>query len=55
MTNRKLAWLIAAAVGLSAVVVVAQDVPPEIMQPGTQPGEVGQLETPDKCDNCHGG
>ena len=29
-------------------------VPNEIQQPGTQPGEVGQLETPDKCDNCHG-
>ena len=22
---------------------------------GSQPGESGQLETPDKCDNCHGG
>jgi hypothetical protein len=30
-------------------------VPNEIQQPGTQPGEVGNLETPDKCDNCHGG
>jgi len=30
-------------------------VPPEIEQPGTQPGQVGNLETPDKCDNCHGG
>jgi Cytochrome c554 and c-prime len=30
-------------------------VPNEIQQPGTQPGQVGNLETPDKCDNCHGG
>ena len=22
---------------------------------GSQPGQSGQLETPDKCDNCHGG
>ena len=30
-------------------------VPNEIQQPGTQPGEVNNLESPDKCDNCHGG
>jgi hypothetical protein len=29
--------------------------PTEIEQPGTQPGQVGNLESPDKCDNCHGG
>jgi len=29
--------------------------PNEVKQPGTQPGEVGNLESPDKCDNCHGG
>ena len=23
--------------------------------PGSQPGDSGNLETPDKCDNCHGG
>jgi hypothetical protein len=23
--------------------------------PGSQPGQSGNLETPDKCDNCHGG
>jgi hypothetical protein len=33
----------------------ADVVPNEIMQPGTQPGEAGNLESPDKCDNCHGG
>lgn len=30
-------------------------VPNEIQQPGTQQSEVGNLESPDKCDNCHGG
>lgn len=30
-------------------------VPNEIQQPGTQQHEVGNLESPDKCDNCHGG
>lgn len=30
-------------------------IPNEIHQPGTQPKEVGNLESPDKCDNCHGG
>jgi hypothetical protein len=39
-----------ASIGWAATVV-----PTEIQQPGTQPGQVGNLETPDKCDNCHGG
>lgn len=42
------------ALGLS-LVFAALVVPNEIQQPGTQPGEIGNLETPDKCDNCHGG
>ena len=33
----------------------ALTVPTDIQQPGTQPQEVGNLESPDKCDNCHGG
>lgn len=33
----------------------AETVPPVIEQPGTQPQEVSNLESPDKCDNCHGG
>jgi hypothetical protein len=33
----------------------ADTVPTNIQQPGTQPGEVSNLESPDKCDNCHGG
>jgi hypothetical protein len=32
----------------------AEVVPTDIQQPGTQPGEVGALESPEKCDNCHG-
>lgn len=31
------------------------NVPTDIQMPGTQPGEIGNLESPDKCDNCHGG
>jgi hypothetical protein len=37
------------------IVLAATSVPNEIKQPGTQPGEAGNLESPDKCDNCHGG
>lgn len=33
----------------------APAVPVDIEQPGTQPQEINALETPDKCDNCHGG
>ncbi|HSQ69351.1 MAG TPA: multiheme c-type cytochrome, partial [Steroidobacteraceae bacterium] len=44
-----------AALGLAPALMGADIVPNEIQQPGTQPGEAGNLETPDKCDNCHGG
>jgi hypothetical protein len=33
----------------------ADVVPTAIQQPGTQPGEAGNLESPKRCDNCHGG
>jgi hypothetical protein len=33
----------------------ADVVPNEIVQPGTQPNETQNFESPDKCDNCHGG
>ena len=36
-------------------VQAATVVPTDIQQPGTQPGEISNLESPDKCDNCHGG
>jgi hypothetical protein len=37
------------------VAYAAVEEPTDIKQPGTQPLEVGNLESPDKCDNCHGG
>ncbi|HEX9625562.1 MAG TPA: hypothetical protein VGA00_01335 [Acidiferrobacterales bacterium] len=33
----------------------ADVVPTDIQQPGTQPREVGNLESSTRCDNCHGG
>ncbi len=45
-------FLAFAAIG---VVRAALVVPTEIQMPGTQPGQVSNLESPDKCDNCHGG
>ena len=33
----------------------ATEVPPAVEMPGTQPSEIGNLESPGKCDNCHGG
>jgi hypothetical protein len=49
--------MIAAVAGLALAAATrgADIVPTDIQQPGTQPGEAGNLETPDKCDNCHGG
>ena len=38
---------------LSNPLLSALTVPIEVQSPGTQPGEVGNLESPDKCDNCH--
>lgn len=37
------------------VAYAALTVPTDVHQPGTQPLEVRNLESPDKCDNCHGG
>jgi len=42
--------ILTVGVGFAALIV-----PTEIQQPGTQPNEVRNLESPDKCDNCHGG
>jgi hypothetical protein len=45
-----------AVLALAAGLVYAADiVPNEIQQPGTQPQEISNLESPDKYDNCHGG
>ena len=35
--------------------MAADVVPTEIELPGTQPNEVGNFESPNKCDNCHAG
>lgn len=55
--KRLFAILIVALFSVVVVSVVwaATVVPNEVQQPGTQPNEVGNLETPDRCDNCHGG
>lgn len=54
MSVRKLSAL-GLIVGLCGWAVLADVVPTDIEQPGTQPREVASLETPDRCDNCHGG
>ncbi|MCW9004572.1 MAG: cytochrome c family protein, partial [Gammaproteobacteria bacterium] len=38
---------------ISNTAQAALTVPIEVQMPGTQPGEAGNLESPDKCDNCH--
>jgi hypothetical protein len=51
---RSVAGAIAVGVLTAGTVHAAAVVPTDIQQPGNQPGEVNALETPDKCDNCHG-
>ena len=41
--------------GPATYVYAADTVPTDIQQPGTQPQEIGNLSSPDRCDNCHGG
>jgi hypothetical protein len=43
------------ALFISENTLSADVVPTDIQQPGTQPLEISNLESPDKCDNCHGG
>jgi len=47
--------IILTAVSFAGIVFAADVVPTDVQQPGTQPNQVGNLESPDKCDNCHGG
>jgi hypothetical protein len=47
--------LLAASLVVAGLLYAANVVPTDVQQPGTQPREIGNLETPDKCDNCHGG
>lgn len=53
--DKILAVCILASMFAGSKVLAADVVPTDIMQPGTQPNEVQNLESPDKCDNCHGG
>jgi hypothetical protein len=46
--------LLLAALG-TGIAHAADSVPPVVTMPGTQPNEVSNFESPDKCDNCHGG
>ncbi|MGD8614177.1 MAG: multiheme c-type cytochrome [Gammaproteobacteria bacterium] len=49
-----LLWIVlCACFCLPAAGQAADTVPMEVQMPGTQPGEAGNLETVDKCDNCH--
>ena len=48
-------FLVCLTLAFTTFVKAATVVPDVIQQPGTQPGEVSNLESPDKCDNCHGG
>lgn len=50
---RLISVLIAAVLCVFGVMFVtaADVVPTAIGQPGSQPGELGNLQTPDKCDN----
>ena len=51
-----LSSLFAALLLIGPTIALAADVVPgTIQQPGTQPLEISNLESPDKCDNCHGG
>jgi hypothetical protein len=47
--------VILGVLGIFGAAFGADVVPPVIDLPGTQPQEVGNLESPDRCDNCHGG
>jgi len=47
--------LVCLMLSFTVMVQAADVVPTEIQMPGTQPQEVGNFESPDKCDNCHAG
>ncbi len=56
MRNSSLVLASLVAVAASALIALAATtVPTDVQLPGTQPGETSGLESPDKCDNCHGG
>jgi hypothetical protein len=43
------------ALGVMMVLLLAATTIDNFFMPGSQPGQSGNIETPDKCDNCHGG
>ena len=45
--------LLCALMSLVVPAWAATTVPVEVQMPGSQPGEAGNLESVDKCDNCH--
>jgi len=55
MRHRQIWAALIVTLGAVSGVSAAVTVPNEIMMPGTQPQEVQNFESPDKCDNCHGG
>jgi len=55
MNMSRIVKVFAVLMFVGAVTYAALTVPTDIELPGTQPGEIGNLESPDKCDNCHGG
>ncbi|MDH3787567.1 MAG: hypothetical protein OES53_03275, partial [Xanthomonadales bacterium] len=40
---------------LPGLSIPAETVPTEVQLPGTQPQQVGNMESPGKCQNCHAG
>jgi hypothetical protein len=40
---------------LMAIVFISATTINNFFMPGSQPGQSGNIESPDKCDNCHGG
>lgn len=54
-TQKILLLLTLISFSLCNIAFAADIVPTEIELPGTQPNEVGNFESPDKCDNCHAG
>jgi hypothetical protein len=55
MSRKTLLVLSGTALLIGGLLFAAVSVPTDIQQPGTQPQEISNLESPDKCDNCHGG
>jgi hypothetical protein len=55
LTRRAPLGLLAVLALAGALTAQATVVPTDVQEPGTQPLQIANLQTPDKCDNCHGG